>query len=831
MALDANILAVGAPLGQSNGAVYSSVNSGDGKWKLIPHLLGEQSGDSFGSAVDLRNGQMVIGAQSRPIVNTLTPAGAAYFYEYNSTQGVWLQIGSEMRSSEDILAANGEFGAAVALGLNTFPRVVIGAPKSNKDMATLETGRLYTFENKGTSWNSIDASPLFGNNAYDWFGASLDMTSDGSRFIAGAPGNGTGSSGYFQIYYNGDSQWNVDFELVGTPDEALGSSVAVLSDAGDIFAVGGPGFGNGAGRVMVYQRQSSLRRNLGSTANNYVQLGDFVVGELGDRLGSQGSLSGGVFEDKLLLVIGTASGDVKTYSFNNFTNLWKLQFETLATGGNETAVIDYDSAADDVVTGFGNQDQVALYSRVAVSTSSTPTSSSTPRPASAPVASPTPALAPVAASGPPTTQTPLATPLATPPPPPSATSLATKAPTMTAVATNAPSMLPGMVNTPVPVNATTTAPSSTGLSSGSWILKGSSFTPIALSSGFGSSLSLASSTLAIGAPLTLGNGAVFIYRKVSGVWQTAASGQLFGSVNGGQFGAAVDVTDTFLIVGAPTVLANGTATQTGAAYCYIYSGQWTSLGGTLLGDTTVYGTNEQFGSAVAASTTARVVVGAPGSSAGLVKTRGRVYVFEFNATSSAWDLMQDELGTVADVALGSSVDISSDGNQFIVGAPGGNGYAELYTYNGSAWVSTFMSQGGSNEAYGSSVVLLSPTNNNIFAVGAPGYLNGQGRVVVYQKSGSGSFVQMGPDIVGVAGDRLGDVNKLSGGGVTPTVIVGTAQGSVKRFDYDSATNTWVQKGATVDTGFGGNLTAVAAASQSQTFAVGGNLDASLYALS
>ena len=386
VALDANVMAVGAPLFNESGAVYSFIYSADGNWELVSPLVGEESGDKFGTAVDVLSGQMVVGAPFRPIVDTLTPAGAAYFYVYNPTTAAWEQIGPAIRSDEDILAANGEFGTAVALGLSTLPRIVVGAPKTNTAMETLETGKVYTFESKGNAWNALETSPLLGKNAYDWFGASVDMASDGARFIAGAPGNGTGAPGYFQIFEWDGTQWNLDFELDGSSGEALGSSVVVLSNDSDIFAIGGPGFENGAGRVMVYQRQSSLQRS----ASDYMQLGTAVVGAPGDRLGSPGSLTGGVDDVGLFFIVGTDSGDIQSFGFDPSTGLWTPRFETLSTGSNG-GVIEY-SNQDGLMAGFASEDRVTLYNTVA--TSGAPMNTATTVPASAPVAGATPTQSP-----------------------------------------------------------------------------------------------------------------------------------------------------------------------------------------------------------------------------------------------------------------------------------------------------------------------------------------------------------------------------------------------------------------------------------------------------
>jgi hypothetical protein len=774
LSADGNKWAVGAPLYNATGfgAVFSSARNDAGEWNILPLLVGELDGDDYGAALDLSGNQLIVGAPMRPIVDTTTPAGAAYVYSFNPSNGGWEQRGLALRSGSDILDANGEFGAAVAVGLGTAPRVVVGAPKNNPNTETLEAGRVYTFQAADTEWSALETAPIVGKAASDWFGASVDMTSDGSRFIAGAPGNSAESTGYFQIFEWTDTQWILQYEEVGSAGEAFGTSVVSLSDNGDLFAVGGPGYSQGSGRIAVYQRQSS---------GDYAQLGGPIVGAPGDRIGSRGLVAGGLFEEEPILTVGTASGRVKSFILNSASSTWSERFEVLQASNDSSAVIQY---TDDIglLTVDGTSEELSIYEALA-------TVSSTSAPTMTPAAVESPIPAPVGS--------PVSEPQVTAPP--NAT-VPTEPPT-------------GMNATIAPIEI--------------WALTGSSFTPNTDGSGFGASVSVASWTMAVGAPQTLSNGAVFVYQKVSGVWETTASGQLFGSEAGGQFGAAVDVADGFLIAGSPNMYATGTTTSVGAAFVYAYTnGQWSQLGATLRGDAGVYGTGERFGASVsAASSVRRVVVGAPDSSYDIIASRGRIYVYEFSADTSSWALMLDVPGLAANYALGTSVDMSLDGSQLAVGAPGG-GYAELYEYNGTSWASAYVAQGA--VGFGSAVAMLAPS---ILAVGEPAANNGQGRIVVYQGL-DGVFQQLGPSIDGQAGDQLGATGKVSGGSDTDrsTVVVGTANGAIKRFDYDAASNVWVQRGNTVDTGFGTGLTGVASSSRAQSFVAGGPLNAVIYEL-
>jgi hypothetical protein len=210
--------------------------------------------------------------------------------------------------------------------------------------------------------------------------------------------------------------------------------------------------------------------------------------------------------------------------------------------------------------------------------------------------------------------------------------------------------------------------------------------------------------------------------------------------------------------------------------------------------------------------------------------RGRAYVYEYVSSRANFFLQQEIPGLAAGDARGYSVDISQDGTHIAVGAPkgnSGNGYFEVFAYDGTTWTSVFLQQGETGEAMGTSVRVISSTAD-IVAVGAPGYFRGQGRVVVYQKNSSGLYVAVGEPLVGESGERFGDRNLLGGEALTPSVIVGTALGQVKRFDYEASTGTWIQINGTVDTGFGTSMVGLASASQNGEFVVGGNNDATIY---
>jgi hypothetical protein len=91
----------------------------------------------------------------------------------------------------------------------------------------------------------------------------------------------------------------------------------------------------------------------------------------------------------------------------------------------------------------------------------------------------------------------------------------------------------------------------------------------------------------------------------------------------------------------------------------------------------------------------------------------------------------------------------------------------------------------------------------------------------------GQFLRL-PDLVGEAGDRLGMRSKPSGS--VSSLMVATAGGKVKRYDFDVSTEKWTQIAEFVETTYGPNLMALAAAPGASSFAVTTSTESQIYAL-
>lgn len=157
-----------------------------------------------------------------------------------------------------------------------------------------------------------------------------------------------------------------------------------------------------------------------------------------------------------------------------------------------------------------------------------------------------------------------------------------------------------------------------------------------------------------------------------------------------------------------------------------------------------------------------------------------------------------------------------DINTIAIGAPGNDGggtaagHVRVYSLNGSSWVQ----KGGDIDGeatFDESGFSVSMPDANTVAIGAPkndGGGNNSGHVRVYTwNSASNTWVQKGADIDGeAAGDESGysvsmpDANTIAVGAPFNNSAGFSDAGHVRVYTWNSASNSWVQKGADIDGG-------------------------------
>ena len=196
---------------------------------------------SFASSIDIDQNNIVIGAY-----NGSFPAyeGFAYFYERDTTTGVWSQIGLVQGSPS---AENNNFGFAVAIDGDH--ALITGMSENN---GGIDRGSVYFYTKSGGSWTQTQRipSPFLDSQVFGWSAAM-----DGDIAVVGSPKQAGNRA---VVYRRENGTWVQEQVLTGDDTsigDEFGDSVAV---SGNTIAVGarlhdGVG-GVDAGAIYMFER-------------------------------------------------------------------------------------------------------------------------------------------------------------------------------------------------------------------------------------------------------------------------------------------------------------------------------------------------------------------------------------------------------------------------------------------------------------------------------------------------------------------------------------------------------------------------------------------------
>ena len=246
--------------------------------QLGKDIDGEAANDESGWSVSMSStgNRLAIGAQSND--GNGFDSGHVRVYQWSGT--AWQQLGDDI----DGEAIYDDSGWSVSMSANG-ERLAIGA--RDNDGSGFSSGHVRVYQWSGTDWDQL-GNDIDGESAYDYFGVSVSMSSDGKRLAIGANGNdGNGfDSGHVRVFQWSGSSWDqLGGEINGEAayDES-GWSVSMSSD-GNHLAIGARGNdGNGldSGHVRVFEWSGAA----------WVQLGDDINGEaFGDDFGWSVSLA------------------------------------------------------------------------------------------------------------------------------------------------------------------------------------------------------------------------------------------------------------------------------------------------------------------------------------------------------------------------------------------------------------------------------------------------------------------------------------------------------------------------------------------------------------
>jgi hypothetical protein len=201
--------------------------------------------------------------------NTAVDAGAVFTMFENGAQHGYCKASNT--ESGDL------FGSSISASSGS-ERFVVGAPGEDSgvigadgnasDNSAVDAGAVYVFTRAGTTGPWMFSSYVKASNTSpgDKFGASVAMTTEGSYFVVGAPGEASANAdddrnedapgaGALYVFKRTPAEWSLQ-EYLKAPNisagDALGTSVAISGDHA-VVAGGAPGQANSAGAVYVFR--------------------------------------------------------------------------------------------------------------------------------------------------------------------------------------------------------------------------------------------------------------------------------------------------------------------------------------------------------------------------------------------------------------------------------------------------------------------------------------------------------------------------------------------------------------------------------------------------
>ena len=377
---DGTIVAIGATGNDGNGMrsghvrIYKNVN--DNWTKIGNDIDGEAEFDHFGTSVSLSTDGSVVAIGASGNDGNGTDSGHVRIYK--NVNNSWLQIG------EDIDGEHNGDGSGESVSLSADGSIVAIGAQLNSDNGTV-SGHVRIYKNVNDNWTKI-GNDIDGEAESDYSGRAISLSSDGETVAIGATGNdGNGMrSGHVRIYKNVNDNWTkIGNDIDGKAAfDHFGTSVSLSSD-GSVVAIGAPNNaanGYGSGHVQIYKNVN----------DNWTKIGNDIDGEaINDGLGSSVSFSA----DGSFVAIsaqyndgnGSISGHVRIYrvgitdfealnyiaSYGDLINAFGIDIEAAKShytnyGKSEGrsltsfSATDYLSKYSDLSAAFGSDQTLAL---------------------------------------------------------------------------------------------------------------------------------------------------------------------------------------------------------------------------------------------------------------------------------------------------------------------------------------------------------------------------------------------------------------------------------------------------------------------------------------
>ena len=311
---DGSRVAVGAPYNDGNGTDAGHVRIYDlhgGTWTQVgSDIDGEAESDTSGQTVALSSdgSRVAIGAP-------YNDGGGDYAGQvrlYDLVEGAWTKVGQDINGEAEYDFS----GSSVALSSDG-SRVAVGAPYNDGNGTNAGQVRIYDLD--GGTWTQV-GSDIDGEEANDFSGYSVALSSDGSRVAIGAPyddGGGT-DAGQVRLYDLVGGAWtkvgqDINGEAAG---DLSGDSVALSSD-GSRVAIGAyrnDDGGDNAGQVRIYDLDGGTWTQVGSDID-----GEAADDEVGDSVALSGDGSRVAIVARYIDGNGNLAGQVRIYDYDGFS--------------------------------------------------------------------------------------------------------------------------------------------------------------------------------------------------------------------------------------------------------------------------------------------------------------------------------------------------------------------------------------------------------------------------------------------------------------------------------------------------------------------------------
>jgi hypothetical protein len=245
LAGNSSVLTVSAT--ENSKGVVNIYTANGNAWDIATTLPSATTGANFGESVSINadGTRMAIGdsqeTQDPAVANQF---GAVHVYENQS--GNWVQIGSTLYP--DPGSPMGSFGKSVAISADG-QRLVVG-----EYLGANGDGKVTVYEWANNDWQPVGSSVTGPAGQADNTGYSVDLNSDGSRIVVGAPqtaGTGTNVGTIRSYEWQGGSWQQIGPVLSGDGDNDFYGSSVSMSDNGNRIAIGAPSTNAGIGYTRI----------------------------------------------------------------------------------------------------------------------------------------------------------------------------------------------------------------------------------------------------------------------------------------------------------------------------------------------------------------------------------------------------------------------------------------------------------------------------------------------------------------------------------------------------------------------------------------------------